>query len=147
MKKLTILFATLAVATTAAPAFAGNDRPITVAELPAAAQQFIQAHFAGVEVSYAEVDEELFDKDYKVVFVNGSKVEFAKDGAWKDVDCKYAEVPAAIVPQQIRDYVAQRFAGRKIVAIDRDRRDYEVKLDNGLDLKFDLKFRLVEVDD
>ena len=34
-----------------------------------------------VEVSYAKVDEELFDKDYKVVFVNGSKVEFAKDGA------------------------------------------------------------------
>lgn len=55
-----------------------------------------------------------------MVFVNGSKVEFAKDGAWKEVDCKYGEVPAAIVPQQIRDYVAKNFAGRKIVSIDRD---------------------------
>ena len=100
-----------------------------------------------VEVSYAKVDEELFDKDYKVVFVNGSKVEFAKDGAWKEVDCKYGEVPAAIVPQQIRDYVAKNFAGRKIVSIDRDKRDWEVKLDNGLDLKFDLQFRLIEIDD
>ena len=89
----------------------------------------------------------MFSKDYKVVFVNGAKVEFAKDGQWTEVDCKYGEVPAAIVPQEIRNYVAKNFAGRKIVSIDRDTRDYEVKLDNGLDLKFDLKFRLIEIDD
>ena len=81
------------------------------------------------------------------VFVNGAKVEFTKNGEWKDVECKYGEVPAAIVPQQIRDYVAKNFAGRKIVSIDRDKRDWEVKLDNGLDLKFDLQFRLIEIDD
>ena len=39
-------------------------------------QEFIKTHFAGVEVSFSKVDEELFDKDYKVVFVNGAKVEF-----------------------------------------------------------------------
>ena len=147
MKKFTIILASLALMASTLTAFAGNDRIITVTELPAVSQQFIKAHFAGVEVSYAKVDEEMFDKDYKVVFVNGSKVEFAKNGQWTDVDCKYGEVPAAVVPQQIRDYVAQHFAGRKIVSIDRDKRDYEVKLDNGLELKFDLKFRLIEVDD
>ena len=108
MKKFTILLASLAVMASSVPAFAGKDRIITVGELPAVAQQFVQTHFKAVEVSYAKVDEELFDKDYKVVFVNGSKVEFAKDGAWKEVDCKYGEVSAAIVPQQIRDYVAKR---------------------------------------
>ena len=89
MKKFTILLASLAVMASSVPAFAGKDRIITVGELPAVAQQFVQTHFKAVEVSYAKVDEELFDKDYKVVFVNGSKVEFAKDGAWKEVDCKY----------------------------------------------------------
>ena len=102
MKKFTILLASLAVMASSVPAFAGKDRIITVGELPAVAQQFVQTHFKAVEVSYAKVDEELFDKDYKVVFVNGSKVEFAKDGAWKEVDCKYGEVPAAIVPRLCR---------------------------------------------
>ena len=74
------------------------------------------------------------------------EVEFTKNGEWKDVECKYGEVPAAIVPQQIRDYVAKNYPDRKITAIDRDRRDYEVELDNGLDLKFDLKFRLIDID-
>ena len=147
MKKLTILLASLAIMAFSVPAFAGKDRMITVNELPAVSQQFVKTHFTGVDVSYAKVDEELFSKDYKVVFVNGAKVEFAKDGQWTEVDCKYGEVPAAIVPQEIRNYVAKNFAGRKIVSIDRDTRDYEVKLDNGLDLKFDLKFRLIEIDD
>ena len=139
MKKLMMILAGTALMVTSAPAFAGNDRPIAVGELPATAQQFIKAHFAGVEVSLSKVDEELFDKDYKVVFVNGAKVEFTKNG-------EYGEVPAAIVPQQIRDYVAKNYPDRKITAIDRDRRDYEVELDNGLDLKFDLKFRLIDID-
>ena len=147
MKKLMMILAGTALIATSAPAFAGNDRPIAVGELPAPAQQFIKTHFGGIEVALSKVDEELFDKDYKVVFVNGAKVEFTKNGEWKDVECKYGEGPAAIVPQQIRDYVAKNFAGRKIVSIDRDKRDWEVKLDNGLDLKFDLHFRLIEIDD
>lgn len=138
MKKLMMILAGAALLATSAPAFAGNDRPIAVGELPAVSQEFIKTHFAGVEVSFSKVDEELFDKDYKVVF--------AKNGEWKDVECKYGEVPAAIVPQQIRDYVTKNYPKNKIVAIDRDRRDYEVELDNGLDLKFDLKFRLIDID-
>ena len=145
MKKLMMILAGAALLATSAPAFAGNDRPIAVGELPALLATSAPA-FAGVEVSFSKVDEELFDKDYKVVFVNGAKVEFAKNGEWKDVECKYGEVPAAIVPQQIRDYVTKNYPKNKIVAIDRDRRDYEVELDNGLDLKFDLKFRLIDID-
>ena len=125
MKKLMMILAGAALLATSAPAFAGNDRPIAVGELPAVSQEFIKTHFAGVEVSFSKVDEELFDKD---------------------VECKYGEVPAAIVPQQIRDYVTKNYPKNKIVAIDRDRRDYEVELDNGLDLKFDLKFRLIDID-
>lgn len=147
MKKLTMILAGVALLATSAPALAGNDRPIAVGELPAASQEFIKAHFSGVEISFSKVDEGLFDKDYKVVFVNGAKVEFAKNGEWKDVEYKYGEVPASVVPQQIRDYVSKNYPGRKITAIDRDRRDYEVELDNGLDLKFDLQFRLIDIDD
>lgn len=147
MKKITILLASLAIVASSLPVFAGKDRIITVGELPAVAQQFVQTHFKTVGVSYAKVDEELFDKDYKVVFVDGSKIEFARDGAWKEVECKYGEVPATVVPQQIRDYVAANFAGRRIVGIDRDKLDWEVKLDNGIDLKFDRQFRLTEIDD
>ena len=41
MKKLMMILAGTALMVTSAPAFAGNDRPIAVGELPATAQQFI----------------------------------------------------------------------------------------------------------
>ena len=56
MKKFTILLASLAVMASSVPAFAGKDRIITVGELPAVAQQFVQTHFKAVEASYAKVD-------------------------------------------------------------------------------------------
>lgn len=147
MKRLTIILAPLFVALSVLPASAGNDRIITVGELPAASQQFISTCFKEVEVSYAKVDEEWFDKEYKVVFVDGSKVEFVRSGAWKEIDCKYGEVPAGAVSAPIRDCVAARFPGRRIICIERDRRNYDVKLDNGLDLEFDSDFRLIDIDD
>lgn len=147
MKRTRIILAGILLSAWTLPAAAGNDRPIVVGELPAAAREFLRTHFDGLEVSYAKVDEELFDKEYKVVFVNGAKVEFLEDGLWKELDCKYGEVPAAAVPRQIADEVARLFPGRKIVSIDRGRRDYEVGLDNGLELTFDRKFRLTEMYD
>lgn len=147
MKKFTILLASLFLTLSILPASAAGDRIITVGELPASSQQFIQTYFKGVEVSYAKVDEEFFDKEYKVLFVNGAKVEFLKNGDWKEIDCKYGEVPAGIVPKPILDCVAGRFAGRKVVCIDRDRRGYDVELDGGLDLEFDSNFRLIDIDD
>lgn len=147
MKKFTILLASFFAALSTLPVFAGNDRIITADELPAAARQFIQTHFEGIEVSYAKVDEEFFDKEYKVLFINGAKVEFLKNGDWKEVDCKYGEIPAGIVPPQILDCLSKRFSGRTVVCIDRDRRGYDVELDNGLDLEFDGQFRLVDIDD
>lgn len=147
MKRIALLLSALFGTALTLPALAGSDRLITVGELPAASQQFIATHFNGVEVSYAKVDEEWFDREYKVIFVNGSKVEFFKNGDWKEVDCKYGEVPAGVVPAPIRDCVAARFPGRKVVCIERDRRGYEVKLGNGPDLEFDADFRLTDIDD
>lgn len=147
MKKFTILLAALLAVCTTVVALAGNDRMISVGELPASSQQFINTYFKGLEVSYAKVDEELFDKSYKVLFVDGSKVEFRRNGDWKEIECKYGEVPAGIVPRPIRDCVSTRFAQRRIISLDRDRRGYDVELDNGLDLEFDSGFRLVDIDD
>lgn len=147
MKKLALILTGIALLAISGPARADNERPITVGELPAMAQQFLKTHFSSHQVSYAKAEEGIFDKDYTVVFTNGTKVDFAKDGAWKGVDCKHNMVPAGIVPQQIRDYAAKHFAGRRIISIDRNKRGYEVELDNGVDLTFDKQLRFVKMDD
>lgn len=147
MKKLMMILAGAALLATSAPAFAGNDRPIAVGELPAVSQEFIKTHFAGVEVSFSKVDEELFDKDYKVVFVNGRQSRIRQERrVGRTSNANTARCRRQSFRSRSCDYVTKNYPKTKIVAIDRDRRDYEVELDNGLDLKFDLKFRLIDID-
>lgn len=126
---------------------ADNDRPIAVDQLPQKAQQFIKQHFPKSKVALAKEEREFLDLRYEVVFANSVKIEFLKDGEWKEVDCKYSAVPAAIVPVKIAEYVAKNYEDVQIVKIDRSKREYEVDLSNGLELTFDTKFNLIDIDD
>ncbi len=125
---------------------ADDDKMISVNQLPASAQQCLKQHFSSEKVAYAKVDEDWFDKDYKVIFTNGNKVEFDKQGQWTEVDCQYSQLPTGIVPKAIANYVQQNYPEVKILKIERDKHDYEVKLNNRLELKFDLQFRLIDID-
>ena len=124
-----------------------DDRPIDVGRLPAPAMEFINRYFKDVAVSLATVDKELFEATtYEVFFANGCKVEFDGGGRWKDIDCQHTRVPEGAVPEAIRRYIAANYPGRYATEIDRDARDYEVKLDNGLELTFNLRFQLIGID-
>ena len=146
MKKiLLILVAIFSVGVIAASA--DNDKLIDKSQLPLQAQQFIEAHFAGVDMIYAKEDSNIFFNSYEVRLANGVKLEFSSKGNWEEVECQQSEVPAEIVPQSIRDYVNNNFANEKIRGIEKNRNDYEVKLSNRLELKFDKDFNLYDIDD
>lgn len=125
---------------------ADNDKLIKKSELPAESQQFINDNFSGVEITYAKLERELLERSYEVVLADGTKLEFTSKGAWKEVDCRYAEVPAAIVPQAIKNYVAKNYPGEKVLKIERDRGYYELKLSNRYELTFNKDYNIIDID-
>ena len=122
---------------------ADNDRVITFDRLPATAQAMLKQNFADKTPLVITADWD----DYKVMYTNGDKVEFDKKGNWRDIECKTSQVPASLIPAEIAASVSSRFPGATITEIDRDRRGYSVKLSNGLELEFNKKFKIVELDD
>ena len=142
-----IIYAAIALVFGTTTAYADNDRPINANQLPQQSQQFIRQHFPNEKVAYAKEERDFLRTKYEVVFTSGSKIEFRKDGEWKEIDCKYATVPNAVVPPKIMEFVTTNYGDAAIVEIDRDSRDYEVKLTNGLELTFNLNFNLIDIDD
>ncbi len=64
-----------------------DEKLITDKELPAAAQQYIEATYPGVGVTYAKKDKEwLFFTEYKVRLNNGLEIDFDGDGNPVDMD-------------------------------------------------------------
>ena len=125
MKKLVMMLVCMFAVHTMV--MADNDKPIEVSQLPAKAQTFI--------------------KTYDVVFTNGEKVEFDKSGEWKEVRCRQSEVPAQIVPEAIRNYVKTNYPDARILQIEYDDNEYEIKLSNRWEITFDSKMRVIDIDD
>ena len=122
------------------------DRAVEKSHLPANVQEFVKKHFPNIEVSYAKQDNDLFDKDYTIVLTNGDKLEFSSVGEWKEVDCEHNQVPVTVLPAGIRKYVSENQKGSHVVEIKKERRHYDVKLNNKLELEFSLDGKLLRFD-
>ncbi|MFI3333393.1 MAG: PepSY-like domain-containing protein [Rikenellaceae bacterium] len=144
MKKLFFaLFALLFSVST----LSAEERVIDHHSLPKTAQQFIATHYAADKVSIATMERGVFDKDYKVILTSGVKLEFDGSGEWTEIECKRnSEVPMKVVPSKVANYVSKRFPKSKIVKIERDKRSVDVELNNDMELKFNNKGDLIEID-
>ena len=103
-------------------AFADNDKPIQIGQLPTKAQTFLSTYFKSSKVALAS-------------------------GDWTEVSCKVNGVPSAIVPQGIKSYVQSNYPDARILSIERDRSNYEVKLSNRWEITFDSQMRVIDIDD
>lgn len=119
------------------------DTPITKEQLPQTAQSFINQFFSDYQIAYIQKDSDSYD----VKFSNGFEVDFNKKGEWKEVDCQTSEVPSGIVPENIRNYVNTNYNGLFIVQIGKDHFEYDVELNNGLELVFDKNGNFKRIDD
>lgn len=107
-------------------------------DLPEAAKEMLDEYFPKAKVSMIKVDRHLLKKtDYDVKLTDGTKIEFSNKGKWTNVDCKKKSVPESLVPKAIRNSVAKKYAGEKIVRISRSSLYYTVGLSNDRNLKYD----------
>jgi hypothetical protein len=115
--------------------------------LPATAQRLLSSEFSAKQISFIKAERDFLTLDYDVVFSDGSAIEFNSKGQWEEVNCRLGDVPPGLVPEAISQYLAANYPSEHIQQIERQRRGYEVKLTNGLELEFDKQLRLRDVDD
>lgn len=133
----------VALLTMSFSAKADHDQVVTFNQLPAAAQALLKQHFANKVPLVVTMDWD----DYTIVYDTGEKVEFDKQGNWKEFDCRTSLVPTALIPEQIKAHIKATFPGTTIIKLDRNRRGYEVKLNNGLEVEYNRNFQVIDIDD
>lgn len=128
---------------------AGNKIYTTdVNMLPENSRQFLSNHFGDIKIAHISIEKNWMGiKEYDIILTDGTEVEFDKAGEWKDVTCTDKPVPQAIVITPIGNYVKDNFLNMYIEGIEKSNRKYEVKLNTGLELEFDLQGRFKRIDD
>lgn len=148
MKRLFLTAMSIILTAMGAMAMTDNDeRAIKYEELPAEARSFIAKHFPNEQPSYVVEETDFARREYKVVMMSGTKIDFDQKGEWTEVDCRYASVPADIVPKRIMEYVDKRYPSGQITEISREYNGWEVSLTGGLELTFNDNFKLIDIDD
>lgn len=127
-------------------AVASNDKPIEVSQLPQTAQQVLKKDFSKMKIALAKMESGIFDTSYDIIFTNGDKVEFDRNGNWTELKCKYSQVPVRLIPAAINSYVKKNYPSTKVLEIERDRNEYDVKLSNGIEITFNKKFQVIDID-
>ena len=119
-----------------------DDRMITFEQLPQAAQTFHKTHFAAKAPLLVTADWD----DFTIRYESGEKVEFDRNGEWKEIDCYSTKVPTGAIPEQINNYLMQNYPGKSVVKLERHRSVYEVKLNNGMEVEFNRSYQVIGVD-
>lgn len=125
-----------------------NPKLVEFSQLPSKAQTTIKSHFSDKVISTIFYDNELFDKDYEVRFEDGSKIDFDKNGDWINIEMKNnGGVPKSVIPSAINAYVSSKHSNNYVVDIDKECREYNVELNNGIDIVFDKNGNFKRYDD
>lgn len=139
---------TLAIVMTIPTVLFAKERHVTFNELPVKAQSFVKSHFDKANVVSVVEDTEYFLlTEYKVLFNDGTVLEFNKEGEWEEIDMVKGAVPTKVVPAAILKYVNKSFPNNTITEIKRSSKKYELELMNGLELEFNKKGEFIRIDD
>ncbi|MCR5425001.1 MAG: PepSY-like domain-containing protein [Bacteroidales bacterium] len=107
-------------------------------QLPSAAMKYIQNNWNNVSPSKIIKITQGFDVAYEVTLVDGTLINFNRDGSWKDISAD-KEVTKSAVPAGIRRYVLENCPKYKIVRMDKETEGYKIHLSNGLEMRFDFQ--------
>jgi len=148
MKKIALISGFLFIAAVML-CFADNDTVTRdSSRLPKTSREFISTHFSQLGISHIKIEKNLLGtKGYDVILTDGTDIEFDSSGEWTEIDGHQNPLPLAIVPQVVSSYVVTHFADKEVVSMEKERRGWSVKLNNGMELTFNKEGVLVDIDD
>ncbi len=109
-------------------------------------KEYILKHFPSGKVALYKIDSHLFSKKYKVLFEDGTKLNFNKDNQIIEIDSKN-KLPDTVIPPKLLTYVKDNYPKNYITEWELKRNKQEIELDNGLELEFTLEGDFIRIDD
>lgn len=122
-----------------------KEEVITMNELPSQARTFISTYWPNVEATALLKETHGCSTEFKVILADATTIDFDKKGVWEDVENNVG-IPTGFILKPITDYVAQHFSGAQIIEISKDKKNFDVELNTGINLVFDVNGNFKRID-
>lgn len=143
MKKILVIITLLFVGMTT---FA-QKMNVGFESLPSIAKDFVSINFAESNPVNVLKDTEVFDVEYEVRFDDGLKIEFDKNGEWKEIKNEIDCLTFGFLPENIGIYLENNHNRFCIKEIKREFKGFKVELTNDIEVVFDKNGNFKRYDD
>jgi hypothetical protein len=123
-----------------------EERQIQISQLPEKSQLIISSYFKDYSIISVVVEKRASLTQYEVLFSDGDKIQFNKEGKWTEIKCNKHAVPDNFVPYKIKEVISTSFSENYVTEIEHDDKLYEIVLDNKIELTFNSSCRLIDID-
>ena len=129
-----------------------DDEYISESEIPQNIRAFIAENFPGVEIEEAEIES---NGNYEIELENDVELIFSSSGQFLGIaedenedENDDEEIDPADLPQNILDYINENYPENTIIEAEiEEDGDYEVTLNNGVELEFDSEGNFLKAED
>lgn len=101
-------------------------------ELPQNIQNFIKQNFPNATIVSAETDKQ---KEFDVHLSDGTEIDFVGNGRWESIK-NYSGLSDSLVPNKAAKYIKTSYPNIKIIEIEAEGSNWEIKLQNNRELLF-----------
>ena len=125
-----------------------DDKVVSESDTPETVQSSVASHFPDKKLAQISADAEgIGGKVYTVIFDDNTKAEYSANGILQEAE-SVAQLPDAIIPQGILNYVKATYPSNFITHVNLDDdNSKDVKLNSGLELEFDRDNNFVRIED
>lgn len=130
-----------------------GDEDIDPSDLPQNILDFISSNYPGINIEEAELEnngnyEVELENDVELIFDgDGNFLGQAQDENDDDQGEDEEDIDPSELPQIILDYIAENYPDNSIIEAEMEDEGYEVTLNNGVELKFDVQGNFVSEED
>lgn len=122
-----------------------KEEMISSSKLPSQITTYISTHFPTHTILQVTKDIDGFIKTYEIILSESVSLEFNRKKEVTEIE-GISQLPNSVIPEKIRTYVENNFSDNDIIAWELERNSQQIKLDNGLELEFNMKGDFLRID-
>lgn len=121
-----------------------SETPVQSQEIPSEIKNYVTTNFPSSTITNATIENDDSHK-YEITLSGGYKLKFNSANAIVDIEGT-SKLPDSVIPAKILQYVTTNYPSNYIISWETDSTTQEVKLNNNVELVFNMSGDFIRID-
>ena len=122
-----------------------KEEILPLTDIPSEISNYVSTHFPENPIIQAIKDTDGFELTYDITLEGGFFIEFNRKKEVIDIE-GLTKLPDSVIPAKLLEYATTNYPDNYIIGWELDDRNQQIKLENGLELEFNMNGDFLRID-